>query len=69
MYFYGLNVGPPGGGHLGPWDLGLNKVGKKKTTSQCYIQNFKHLGRAVLEKEIFKYFSFLNPRPYVPGPF
>ena len=32
MYFYGLNLGPPGGGHLsghlGTLDLHLNKLGK-----------------------------------------
>ena len=28
MFFYGMNLGPPGGGHLGPWDLHLNKLGK-----------------------------------------
>ena len=28
MHFYGLNLGPLARGHLGPWDLGLNKLGK-----------------------------------------
>ena len=27
-YFYGSNQGPLARGHLGPWDLGLNKLGK-----------------------------------------
>ena len=27
MYFYGSNLGSPARGHLGPWDLGLNKLG------------------------------------------
>ena len=26
MYFYGSNLGPPARGHLGPWDLHLNKL-------------------------------------------
>ena len=28
MYFYSSNLGPPGPGHFGLWDLGLNKLGK-----------------------------------------
>ena len=28
VYFYGLNLGPPVQGHLGPWDILLNKFGK-----------------------------------------
>ena len=36
---------------------------------QCYIINFKHTSQAVLEKKIFKYISFLNPRCYVSGSF
>ena len=27
-YFYGSNFGPLVRGHLGPWDLHLNKIGK-----------------------------------------
>ena len=26
LYFYGSNLGPPARGHLGPWDLHLNKL-------------------------------------------
>ena len=29
MYFYGLNLGPLAWGHLGSWDLYLNKIGKR----------------------------------------
>ena len=28
IYFYDLNLGPLALGHLGPWDLHLNKIGK-----------------------------------------
>ena len=28
IYFYSLNLGPPGGGHLATSDLQLNKTGK-----------------------------------------
>ena len=59
MYFYEHISRTPGRGHLGPWDLCLNKFGT----------DFKHLSKAVLEKKIFKYTSFLNPRPpwYIPA--
>ena len=28
MYFFDLNLGPPGAGHIETWDLHLNKLGK-----------------------------------------
>ena len=28
IYFYGSNLGPLARGHLGPWDLHLNKLGR-----------------------------------------
>ena len=28
MFFYGLNLRPLTRGHLGPWDLNLNKLGR-----------------------------------------
>ena len=28
MHFYGSNLGPLARGHLGPWDLGLNKLSR-----------------------------------------
>ena len=28
IYFYGSNLGPLGRGHLGPWGLHLNKLGR-----------------------------------------
>ena len=40
-----------------------------RTTRQYYIPNLKHLSQAILEEAIFKYFSFLNTRPPVAGPF
>ena len=43
-------------GHLGPWDLCFNKLGKGPQGMQCYIPNFKHLSKVVLKK-IFEYFS------------
>ena len=70
VHYHGSNLGPLARGHLGSWDLGLNKLGKGQSmTNQCYKPNFKHLSQAVLEKKIFKYISFLNPRPPAAGPF
>ena len=36
MYFYGSNLGPLARGHLGPWDLGLNKLGKGPPSNATY---------------------------------
>ena len=36
MHFYGLNLGPLARGHLGPWDLGLNKLGKGPPCNATY---------------------------------
>ena len=56
MYFYGLNLGPPGTGPS--WILGpLFEQNWLKTTRQSYIPNFKHLSQVVLKKKIFEYFS------------
>ena len=37
IYFFGLNLGPSGQETL------------ERSTGQCYIPNFKHLGQAVLK--------------------
>ena len=67
VHFYGLNLEPLARGHLGPWDLGLNKLGKDHK-AMLHIK-FKHMSQAVLEKKIFKYISFLNTRPPSQGHF
>ena len=36
MYFYGLNLEPPGAGHLRHWDLYLNKNGKGSLSNASY---------------------------------
>ena len=36
MHFYGLNLGPLARGHLGPWDLHLNKLGKGALANATY---------------------------------
>ena len=36
IYFYGLNLGPLARDHLGPWDLGLNKLGKGAPGNATY---------------------------------
>ena len=49
IYFYGLNLGPAGAGPS--WTLGPSfEHTWQRTTSQCYIPNFKHLSQAVLEE-------------------
>ena len=48
MYFYGSNLRPLTRGHLGPWDLHLNKLGGSAIGIAFLIPNFKHLGQVVL---------------------
>ena len=36
MHFYGLNLGPTATGHLGTWDLHLNKLGKGPLGNATY---------------------------------
>ena len=36
MYFYGLNLRPLTRGHLGPWDLHLNKLGRGPLGNATY---------------------------------
>ena len=36
MYFFGLNLGPLAWGHLGPWDLHLNKLGRGPLGNATY---------------------------------
>ena len=36
MNFNGSKLGPPARGHLGPWDLGLNKLGKGALGNATY---------------------------------
>ena len=71
MYFYGLNLGPPGAGPsyiLGPW---FDKLGKRLLGNVCYIPKFTHLSQVVLKKKIFEYFSMyfygLNLGPQARG--
>ena len=36
MRFYGSNLGPLARGHLGPWDLHLNKLGRGALGNASY---------------------------------
>ena len=36
MYFYCSNLGPTDRGHLAPWDLHLNKIGKGPLGNATY---------------------------------
>ena len=36
MYFHGLNLRPLARGHLGPWDLHLNKLGRGPQGNATY---------------------------------
>ena len=69
MYFYGLNLGPPGAGPS--CTLGLSfELTWYRTTRQCYIPNFMHLSQVVLKKKIFYIFlcsSMFEPRTPWPG--
>ena len=37
MYFYGSNLGPLARGHLGPWDLHLNKLVRGEVGNATYL--------------------------------
>ena len=52
IYFYGLNLGPPGAGPSCTQGPSLNKIGKR-SLGKCFISNFKHLSHVVLKKKIF----------------
>ena len=59
MYFYDLNLGPPGAGPS--WTLGPSfEQTWLRTTRQCYIPNVKHLSQMVLKKKIFEYFLCIS---------
>ena len=36
IHFYGSNLGPLARGHLGPWDLHLNKLGRGALGNASY---------------------------------
>ena len=36
IHFYGSNLGPLARGHLGPWDLHLNKLGRGALGNATY---------------------------------
>ena len=56
IYFYGLNIGPPGLWSSCTQGPSFEQTWSR-TTRQSYIANFKHLSRVVLKKKIFEYFS------------
>ena len=71
MYFFDLNLGPPGAGPS--WNLGPSfEQTWRRTTTQCNIPNFKHLSQVVLKKKFFeyfyKYFDYLNIASPGAGP-
>ena len=55
IYFYGLNIGPPGAGPSCIQGPSFEQTWLR-TTRKCYVPNFKHLSQVVLKK-IFEYFS------------
>ena len=56
IYFYGLNIGPPGAGPSCTQEPSFEQTWLR-TTRQCYIPNFKHLSQVVPKKKVFEYFS------------
>ena len=68
MYFYGSNLGPLARGHLGPWDLGLNKLGRSALGNATYqISNiwakwFLRIGFLIY------FYAFLRFEPRTLGP-
>ena len=50
MYFYDLNIGSPGGSHLGPWDRCLNNLVKY---NQEMLHDFQALEPSRFEEEEF----------------
>ena len=56
MHFNGSKIRAPGPGPS--WILGPSfQQTWWRTTRQCNISNFKHLGQEVIKKKIFEYFS------------
>ena len=54
MNFYGLNLGLLAQGHLGPWDLHLNKLSKRVNGYEAKLHTkFQTPGPSGFEKEDF----------------
>ena len=66
MYFYDLNLGPPGAGSS--WNLGPSfEQPWQRIMRQCYIPNFKQLRQVVLKKKFLNIYVFLWLEPRTPG--
>ena len=52
-YFYGSNLGPLARGHLGPWELNLNRLGRGLLGNATY--NISKSGPGGSEEEDFLY--------------
>ena len=68
MYFFGSNLGPLAQGHLEPWELHLNKIGKRPLGNATY--QFQASEPSDSEEEdflnIFYAFLWFGPRTLWP---
>ena len=61
MYFYGLNLRPLTRGHLGPWDLHLNKLGRDPLGNATYqISNI--WAKWIWRRRFLNIFLWFEPR-------
>ena len=65
VYFYALNLGPLAQSHLGPWDLHLNKLGKRPLGIATYqIQASKQGSRCCSPLSPNAKLKFVWPKKY-----
>ena len=61
MYFYDLNLGPPGAGQSSTLGPSFKKNGKGLEGNATYqISRIKHLSQVVLEMKIVEYFFIFD---------
>ena len=68
MHFYGSNLGPLARDRLGPWDLGLNKLGNGAPGNATY-QISSTLAKQFWRRRFLSVFHFWTQDPPATGPF
>ena len=59
MYFYGSNLGPLATGHLGPWDLHLNKFVRGELGNATYEISNNWSSGSEVEDFLIYFYAFL----------
>ena len=68
VHFYGSNLGPLVLGHPGPWDLGLNELGKGPPSNATY-QISSTWAKQFWRRRFLSIFHFWTQDPPTTGPF